>query len=79
MKSSKAFQNPIILKILDYYKDLWVLSYTSAVNHWDLETYMPKKAINSRAYALGKIAAIRQKIFLDKSFVGLRRKSFSSF
>lgn len=71
----KVFKDPTILKILDYYKDLWALSHTSAVNHWDLETYMPKKGIEYRAQALGRLAIIRQKMFLDKDFVNLIHKS----
>lgn len=71
MKSSKVFTNPTILKILDKYKDLWALSHVSAVNHWDLETYMPKKGIGGRGEALGRIAVIRQKMFLERGFVKL--------
>ncbi len=67
----KPFANPTILKILDRYKDLWALSYTSGVSHWDLETYMPKEGIANRAQALGRLAAIRQKMFLDPNFVHL--------
>jgi len=67
----KHFKNKIILQILDYYKNLWALSYAAGVAHWDLETYMPSLGISSRAYALSKIATIRQKMFLDKSFVDL--------
>lgn len=65
------FKNPTILKILDYYKNLWALSYVSGIAHWDLETYMPVKAIGSRSMALGRIATIKQKMFLDKSFTSL--------
>lgn len=71
----KPFKNSTILKILDYYKNLWALSYTSAVAHWDLETYMPKNGANSRGQALGRLATIRQKMFLDKDFVGLIHKA----
>lgn len=64
----KPFKNPAIIKILDYYKNLWALSYVSGIAHWDLETYMPVKAIGSRSIALGRIATIRQKMFLDRTF-----------
>jgi len=65
------FKNPTILKILDLYKDIWALSYTSAVNHWDLETYMPSKGVGARGEALGRLATIRQRMFLDPAFVKL--------
>jgi carboxypeptidase Taq len=71
MKSSKEFKNPTILKILDYYKNLWAISHVSAVSHWDLETYMPKKGVESRGQALGRLAVIRQKMFLDPTFANL--------
>ncbi|KKR85806.1 MAG: Carboxypeptidase Pfu, Metallo peptidase, MEROPS family M32, partial [Candidatus Woesebacteria bacterium GW2011_GWB1_41_10] len=71
------FKNKIILKILDYYKDIWALGYTSAIAHWDLETYMPPKGIEHRAEGLGRMATIRQKLFLDKEFVGLIHKAYN--
>lgn len=66
-----AFKNKEILKILGYYKNIWALSYVSAVAHWDLETYMPKKGAAMRGEALAKISSLHQKMFLDKDFVGL--------
>lgn len=71
----QVFKNKTILSILDYYKNLWALSYTSGVAHWDLETYMPEKGIEHRAQAMGRLATIRQKMFLDKSFVKLIHKA----
>lgn len=71
------FKNPTILKILDYYKNLWALSYVSAISHWDLETYMPQMGANSRGEALGRLSVIRQKMFLDPDFVSLIHKAES--
>jgi carboxypeptidase Taq len=67
----KPFRNKVILDILDKYKDLWALSYTSAVANWDLETYMPVGGASARGEALGRLSTIRQRLFLDKSFVSL--------
>lgn len=75
MNRSKLFANPTIIKILDYYKNLWALSYVSGVTHWDLETYMPKKSVTTRGEALGRISTIRQNMFLDKEFVSLIHKT----
>jgi len=75
--NSKAFKNKTILKILDYYKDLWSLSYASGVAHWDMETYMPIEGAGARAQALGRLATIRQKMFLDKDFVSVIHKAFN--
>lgn len=72
---AKVFRNKTILKILDYYKNLWALSYTSAIGHWDLETYMPVKGAAARGEALGRLSVIRQKMFLDKDFVALIHKA----
>jgi carboxypeptidase Taq len=71
MKASKVFTTPTIIKILDYYKNLWAISHVSAVSHWDLETYMPKKGVEARGQALGRLAVIRQKMFLDPTFANL--------
>lgn len=69
------FNNPVILEVLDYYKNLWALSYTAGVSHWDLETYMPSKGVSARGEALGRISVIRQKMFLDSKFVELISKA----
>lgn len=66
-----VFKNKKILQILEYYKNLWALSYVSGVAHWDLETYMPQKGAMARGEALAKISTLRQKMFLDKDFVKL--------
>ena len=71
----KPFKNSTILKILDYHKNLWALSYVSGIVHWDLETYMPSKGVVARGEALGRISTIRQKMFLDSSFVSLIHKA----
>jgi len=71
----KPFKNKTILSILDKYKDLWALSYTSAIAHWDLETYMPPKGASARGEALGRLSVIRQKMFLDQDFVSLLHKA----
>jgi len=72
---SVPFKNKTVLKILDYYKNLWTLSYTSAIAHWDLETYMPAKGAGARGEALGRLSVIRQKMFLDPGFVALIHKA----
>jgi len=69
------FKNRIILRILDYYKNLWALSYASGVAHWDLETYMPPSGAAARGEALGRLSVIRQKMFLDQKFVDLIHQS----
>src|SRR3989304_8241036 len=67
----KPFRNKTILQILDRYKDLWAISHVSAVSHWDLETYMPQKGAGARGQALGRLATIRQRLFLDPAFAKL--------
>lgn len=70
-----VFKNKTILRILDYYKTLWAISATSAVSHWDLETYMPAGAAVPRGEALAKLSTLRQKLFLDQGFVALINKA----
>lgn len=65
------FKNSTILKILDYYKDLWSLSYLSGLASWDLETYMPRRATIFRGEALARVSTLRQKLFLDSDFLKL--------
>ncbi len=66
-----SFKNKKIKEILEYYKLPWALSHLQGVAHWDLETYMPTSAAPARGEAMAKISSLRQKIFLDKSFVSL--------
>ncbi len=72
---TKVFKNKIIIKILEYYKNVWALGYVAGVAHWDLETYMPAKGAGARGEALAKISSLRQKMFLDKEFVSLIHKA----
>lgn len=65
------FKNSTIIKILDYYKNIWSLSYVSGISHWDLETYMPKRGAYIRGEALARISTLSQKLFLDKDFSNL--------
>src|SRR5258706_12748889 len=67
----QVFKNKPILQILDKYKDLWAIGHVSAVSHWDLETYMPQKGAGARGQALGRLATIRQRLFLDPAFTKL--------
>lgn len=60
---------------MDKYKNLWALSYTSAVIGWDLETYMPHLGATARGEAMGRLSTIRQRLFLDKDFVSLIHKA----
>lgn len=68
---NQIFKNKTLLKILDYYKNLWALSYAAGIAHWDLETYMPEKGASARGEAMGRLSVIRQKMFLQKEFVDL--------
>lgn len=65
------FRNKTILKILDYYKNVWALGRLAGVAHWDLETYMPVKGAGARGEMLAKISSLQQRVFLDKDFVAL--------
>lgn len=65
------FKNKKIKQILEYYKLPWALSYLQGVAHWDLETYMPASAAETRGEAMSKVSSLRQKIFLDPGFVRL--------
>ena len=62
-----VFRDKTILKILDYYKNLWALSYVSNVAHWDLETYMPVKGAGARGEALGRLSVIRKCFWIETS------------
>jgi carboxypeptidase Taq len=65
------FKNKTVLEILNYYKNLWALSYVSGVVHWDLETYMPPMGAAARGEALAKVSTLHQKLYLDPGFKDL--------
>lgn len=74
-KNNKPFRDKTILSILDYYKNLWALSYAATVVNWDLETYMPPLSATSRGEAMGRLSVIRQNMFLDNRFIALIHKA----
>ncbi len=70
-------KNLVIKEILERYKTIWALGHLSALANWDLQTYMPKEGIEARSEALGKLAVLSQKIFLEEGFVALIKKAQS--
>ncbi len=71
----KTFRNRTIVKIIDYWRDLWAIGYLGGVAHWDLETYMPVKGAKVRGEAMARALGIRQKMFLNKDFIALIHKA----
>lgn len=72
---NKLIKHKFILEILDKYKVIWSLNHLGALGNWDLSVYMPEEGATARGEALGKIATLSQKIFLDKEFVELIKKA----
>ena len=64
-------ENKIIKKILKKYETIWALESSASLLHWDLSTYMPKKASEERGIALSKLELINQRLFISKSFTNL--------
>ena len=65
----------MILEILDKYKVIWSLNHLTALGNWDLSVYMPEEGALARGEALGKIATLSQKLFLDPEFTELIKKA----
>jgi carboxypeptidase Taq len=65
----KLIQNKLILEILEKYKVIWSLGHLAALGSWDLDTYMPEEGAGARGEALGKVATLSQRLFLEKDFV----------
>ena len=59
-------KNKKILNLLDYYRNIWALSYLGALAEWDLNTYMPQDAAPHHGEALAKAKSLSQTLFLDK-------------
>ncbi|MBR9704117.1 carboxypeptidase M32 [Candidatus Pacearchaeota archaeon] len=74
---NKLINNPLILKLLEKYKDIWTLSHFSSLGHWDLETYMPNDGLEGRSLALSKIATMIQDLYLNPEFIELINKAES--
>jgi len=70
-----VLRNRTVLRIIDYWRDLWAIGNLSAVAHWDLETYMPERGAAVRGEAMARAAGIRQKLFLNKDFISLIHKA----
>ncbi len=70
-----TFKNKTILKIIDYWRDLWAIGYLGGVAHWDLETYMPVAGAKARGEAMARASGIRQKMFLNRDFIAMIHKA----
>ncbi|MFA5259517.1 MAG: carboxypeptidase M32 [Candidatus Pacearchaeota archaeon] len=71
----KLIKHPFIIEILDKYKVIWSLNHLGALGSWDLSVYMPEEGALARGEALGKVATLSQKLFLDKEFTDLIKKA----
>jgi len=71
MQKNNYFQNKYILQILDYYQDIWALSYLASLASWDIETYMPESGAKDKGVALARVSLQTQKMMTNKSFVDL--------
>lgn len=58
-----------IKSLLEKYKTIYSLKYLLLLSNWDIETYMPKKAIYARGIVSGKIEALIQELSLQPEFV----------
>lgn len=65
------FENKIVKEILARYQTLWALNHYQVLGSWDLNTYMPEAGASARGLAEAKLSVLKQKLFLDKEFVGL--------
>lgn len=72
---NKLIKHPFMLEILDKYKVIWSLGHLASLGHWDLSVYMPEEGAIARGEALGKVATLSQKLFLDKEFIELIKKA----
>jgi carboxypeptidase Taq len=61
--------NPLILSVLEKYKNIYALKYLGVLANWDTETYMPSKGIEMRGQVMGKIEKLVQQLSLDPDFV----------
>lgn len=53
-------KNSLIQQIVDKYKPIWALHHSSGLLDWDLETYMPNGASESRGFAQAQLALLSQ-------------------
>ena len=72
---NKLIKHKFILEILDKYKVIWSINHVWALANWDLSVYMPEEGATARGEAIGKIATLSQKLFLDKEFIELIEKA----
>jgi carboxypeptidase Taq len=53
----------VVQDLLDGYRSVWALIYSSSVLRWDLETYMPKEGSAARGQALAELTLqVQQKL-----------------
>jgi carboxypeptidase Taq len=62
--SLPMLQNGVVKQVLEDFKPLWALDYSSDLLEWDLETYMPTDAASPRGFTQAQIALMKQKHLL---------------
>ncbi|MDQ6985992.1 MAG: carboxypeptidase M32 [Candidatus Dojkabacteria bacterium] len=62
-------RNNKVKEVLKDYENIWALSHFSALGGWDLETYAPTKAAESRGLAMAKLSSLIQNFLTQSSFI----------
>jgi len=73
--SEEVFKNKKIRKLLEKYAEIWALGYASSLLSWDLDTYMPRGAVEERGKAKATLNLLRQKLYLSTEFKELFKEA----
>ena len=73
-EKSELIQNKVIKDIVNQHLDIWALGYASSLLGWDMETYMPKEAINERSIVFGRLSVLQQRLLLSDKMRELVKK-----
>ena len=67
----EIFRDKLVKEIIKKTRILWALEHAMSLMGWDLETYMPRRAINDRSVAFEELSALQRRLVLDPELVKL--------
>jgi len=71
----EIFRDKLVREIIRKTRTIWAIGHAMSLMGWDLETYMPRKAISDRSTAFEELSALQRKLILDPELVRLVEKA----
>lgn len=75
VQEKRYFRDPVVLEILEKYKQIWSLGYALSLIEWDMETYMPPEGVEERGIATAQLAVMQHRLLISPELKSLVEKA----